>query len=493
MSTFKNPADYVMTDKTVSKMLEESNNVKTKDILDRMFDDRGIIVDKNGKAAIDPNKFIRYALSRCTARENAMGIWFYNYTTKQYDLLSEAQYKKIFFYIIEEASEDVWKPSMERLYIEYFKNKVEQIDKTGYEFGYIQLNNCILDFHDEENIDPVEASPEYFCNFRLPYNYDENAECPQFMDFLNDVFEEDQERIHLVQEIMGACLCYNKCMQYLVVFLGNGSNGKSLLASIIKHMLGDSNVSAIPLDRLSGNQFSKQNLDGKLLNISSEIKSEKIYSTSDLKTLTGGDAVEVEKKFKDAYTTEIYSKFIVLANEMFQTDDTSDGFYRRLMIIPFNQQYFKLNPNEEPDEDKKYQDIELEKKLVKELSGIFNFALEGLCRLSGNGYHFSFCTESEKAKERYKNENNVIKAFMNECIDVVGTDTKERIKSSELFPKFEKFCKSNHFNRQYNSTTKFKFFKLFDALIDTENLDAVKRKRRNAYYYIGMKFKEETK
>ena len=98
-------------------------------------------------------------------------------------------------------------------------------------------------------------------------------------------------------------------MQKLVVFLGSGSNGKSLLSNMIKHMLGERNVSAVALDQISSGRFGKQNLDRKLLNISSETKTEKLYSTADLKALTGGDSIEIEEKFEKSYTTEIHSKF----------------------------------------------------------------------------------------------------------------------------------------------------------------------------------------
>ena len=339
MNEFFNPENYVKKDGKIEKLLQENNGEISEEITEIMLKDRGISFNDRNKPVIDANKFVRYAMTLVTAGENQSGIWFYNYKAKHYDLLSVEQYKKIFFHIIEQASETIWKPTMEKQYLPYFKNKVPQFQTDGNKSGVLQFNNYILDFSGDE-IAVMNPSPEYFCNFRLPYDYDENAECPEFEKFLYDIFEDDEERVQLIQEIMGACLMYEKCMQYLVIFLGNGSNGKSVLASTIRHMLGDVNVSAIALDKLSGDRFAKQNLDGKLLNISSEIKSEKIYSTSDFKTLTGGDSVEVEKKFQNAYTTEIYCKYILLANEMFQTDDNSEGFYRRLMIIPFNQHYY---------------------------------------------------------------------------------------------------------------------------------------------------------
>ncbi len=487
MTVFFDPDNYINKDRKISELNEKGESADA--VMEKQLEDRGISFDKNDKPVMEVFQFIKYAMTRVTARENSEGIWFYNYRAKHYDLLPVEQYKKIFFNIIEEASESVWRPGMEKQYLAYFRNKVKSFKVSGNESGMIQFYNYILDFSEGEAI-VEKPSSKHFCNFRVPYNYDENAECPEFMEFLDDIFDGDEERITLIQEIMGACLLYEKCMQYLVVFLGSGSNGKSLLASVIKHMLGDCNVSAIALDRLSGDKFSKQNLDGKLLNISSETKSEKIYSTADFKALTGGDSVEVEKKFKDSYTTEIYCKYILLANEMFQTDDNSDGFYRRLIIIPFEQQYHTLAPGEEPEEGKKYQDIFLEGKLEDELPGIFNFALEGLFRLWDNEFHFSYSAACENAKERFKKKHNIVMAFLNECVAITGVDSKTKVRSSDLFPKFSKFCKDNHYNKQFSGITKARFFKLLEQIIMNEDLDIVKRKLKDAYYFVGMKFKQ---
>lgn len=340
---FFDPMHYIKPDEKIQAM--NKNGVDISAIQTMQMSDRGITCF-HGKYAIEPCTFISYANTRTTSKESPEGIWFYNYHNNHYDRLSESEYKKILFHLICEPSNSWWNLSMEKAYLPYFKNQLTYFKSKGIEEGFLQFNNGILDFH-ELPVKFKKASPEYFCHFRIPYNYDKNAKCPQFIAFLNDIFENDKERIKLVQEIMGASLYYCKCMPKLIVFLGDGSNGKSVLASVIKNMLGVNNVSSIALDQLSGNRFAKQNLDKKLLNISSETNPGKLYSTADFKALTGGDSVEVEKKFQNSYTTEIHAKYILLANEMIHTTDQSDGLYRRLLIIPFNQKYEPLVPGEE--------------------------------------------------------------------------------------------------------------------------------------------------
>lgn len=81
-------------------------------------------------------------------------------------------------------------------------------------------------------------------------------------------------------------------------------------------------------------------------------------------------------------------------------------------------------------------------------------------------------------------------AFLNECLLIRGIDSKVKVKSSELFPKFERFCRENHYTRQYNNMTKAKFFKLLDQIIADEALDVAKRKNSDSYYFVGMVFKK---
>lgn len=473
--------NYIHPDRKIEAMINKGETPDT--IKATQMNDRGISVSRN-KYVIEASTFITYANTRTDSREDEHGIWFYNYTDNHYDLLNPKQCKKVLFTLICEGDKTWWNSAMENSYYSFFSNQIDSFQNNGTEEGILQFNNGIYIF-EEQPARFVPPSSEYHCQFRLPYDYDENADCLNFKAFLNDIFSGDQERIDLIQEIMGATLYYCKCMQNLIVFLGNGSNGKSLLANIIKYMLGANNVSSVPLDQLSGSQFARQNLDKKLLNVSSEVNSGKIYSTADLKALTGGDSVEVEKKYQNSYTTEIYSKYILLANEMIQTEDYSDGFYRRLIIIPFNEEYKKLVPGSEKIEGVKYQDVTLEADLKEELPGIFNFAYEGLMRLINQDYQLSFSSACEKALERYKNEHNVVKAFLNDAVNVSG-DYTDKVRSSDIFPAFEGYCRENHYFKQSRSITKKKFFKMFEQAIGDMDLQITKKKHSDSYYYIGM-------
>jgi putative DNA primase/helicase len=54
------------------------------------------------------------------------------------------------------------------------------------------------------------------------------------------------------------------------------------------------------------------------------------------KAITGGDTVVVERKYKDQCEVDLYVCFVFSANEMPQTYDTTEAFWRRFVVVPFH-------------------------------------------------------------------------------------------------------------------------------------------------------------
>ncbi len=144
------------------------------------------IVEKDSKYDIIASEFIKYCMKRIAVHQNEEEFWFYNYKTQQYEQLSDSRIRKVFFNMICEPNDNIWNAAIEKKYIDYFRRYVTEFQTTGYEPGILQFTNGILDFSGE-NVTFAKASPKYFCQFRLPYEYHEDAECPQFMDFLDAI------------------------------------------------------------------------------------------------------------------------------------------------------------------------------------------------------------------------------------------------------------------------------------------------------------------
>jgi putative DNA primase/helicase len=320
--------------------------------------------------------------------------------------------------------------------------------------------------------------PDFLSTIQIPIEHDDHATCPLFKEFLLDIFEKDQERVNLIQELLGYCFVHEIKIQKAFIFVGPGSNGKSVLAEIIRNLIGAPNVSNVALSDLGG-RFGLQNLPGKLVNISSENEFDKKFNTQNFKLVTGSDAVNVEQKYKDSFNTILFAKAIILLNRMMNTDDTTDAYYRRLQIIPFNKIYKELKANEAPKEGVAYMDKTLAERLLKELPGILNFALEGLTRLISNHFNLTESKACEQALKDYeRTQNPVIEYFETRVRAVSGTKT--------LRPDFRKdflnWASSNGYD-EFRTIGATKFWDKFKKALIKNNI-TVREKKINGVMYV---------
>ena len=211
-------------------------------------------------------------------------------------------------------------------------------------------------------------NPKYYAKSRIPVTYDPKADCPLFKKFLKEVIPNS---VNFYQEWLGYHLLKDYRFQRCVVCLGDGDNGKSTLLRIQTAFLGTENIATQSLYRLSTNRFAPAELYRKTANIAADIGPDELKHTGTIKMLTGGDYISAEHKNRDPFSFKNYAKLTFSCNQLPKTPDQTLAFFKRFIVIMFNDPIPK---------DK--QDPNLLEKLTtqEELSGIFNFAYEGLIR-----------------------------------------------------------------------------------------------------------------
>ncbi len=85
-------------------------------------------------------------------------------------------------------------------------------------------------------------------------------------------------------------------------------------------------------------------------------------------------------------------------------------------------------------------DVHLTDKLKPELSGIFNWALDGYKRLRKNNFIFSKGTSMQKSKQQYKNQSNSVFAFISHYLEKTEEDSRALLK--ETYGLYVDFCNS---------------------------------------------------
>ncbi len=268
-------------------------------------------------------------------------------------------------------------------------------------------------------------TPEYLSTVQLNVNFTPDAECPRFMQFLEESLGVDE--IPLIQEMLGYFLVPINKAQKSFVIVGEPGAGKSkLLLTLNEILLGQQNVSNVPWQSLN-ERFKTAELFGKLANIFADLPTKNIDDNGIFKALVGEDFLTVERKNKDPFSFQPYARLLFSCNSIPRNyGDKSEGFYRRLIIIRFT----KPVPVEKKDAG-------LLDKFKEEADGIFMFAVEGLKRLIANEYQFSETETTKEELQRYRIDSNSVLSFVEDyCVlDASGEVTRE-----DLFTKYKEYC-----------------------------------------------------
>lgn len=396
----------------------------------------GLSKNEKGKVQLDANTFARYVLERLDLVQSLEGQIYYYNGKGVYSKLPDNVLKVVCKQLLSEAGTSLWKRILEYEYIAALKNDIP------FEVAFdsdMQLINFPNGYFDMSKMKLVPHASNYRSISQLPYEYNAEAVCPKFETALKSIFENDYERIALFQELMGYLWLKEVKIHKAFIFLGKGSNGKSVLAKVIRHMLGIENVSSVGLKGLQS-RFGLQEFPNRLANISSENEFSDDFTTENFKLITGGDSVSIERKNKDSYTTTLYTKLIILLNKMMDCKDTSDGFTRRLIIIPFNQRYVELRQGEQKVPGVAYMDLSLESNLLEELPGIFNFAMRGLQRLMANDYKLTPSVKCDEALDKYIRSQNPVIDYFNQNI---SAQPSNKIPRARVYDHFKAWCHQN--------------------------------------------------
>jgi len=262
----------------------------------------------------------------------------------------------------------------------------------------------------------------------LDFDYNPDAKFDDFQRFIDRVLP-DKGMQNVLAEYCAYILTKNLKLEKCLILLGSGANGKSTFGDILTALLGgDKNVCYNALSELCESKgYYRTELSNYLLNFCSEFSTR--YSPRILKQLVSTEPVTARSVFEKPITIRNYCKFIFNANVISKQDlEHSNGFHRRLLLLPFN----VVIPEKE-------RDPELAQKIIKkELSGIFNWILEGLNRLLKNK-SFSITPEIEAVGAEFERDSDSVSLFVAECGYVKDLASKPMLFKT-LFEQYWNYC-----------------------------------------------------
>lgn len=165
---------------------------------------------------------------------------------------------------------------------------------------------------------------------------DASCPIPRWLAFLERMFRGDAVMVAYVRRLFGYALSGLVSWHVLPFLHGPGANGKSVLAGVIRRLLGDYASAAPSGFLMAGLQQHSTELamvQGLRLLVASEIDQRAKFDEAKVKLLTGGDAITARHMRQDFHTFTPTHKLILLGNHLPRVETGGESFWRRLRLI----------------------------------------------------------------------------------------------------------------------------------------------------------------
>ena len=305
----------------------------------------------------------------------------------------------------------------------FIPNHKWNIDQTT-----INVQNGELSFaNDKWTLQP--HCREHYLTTQIPVTYDQDAAATDTEQYLEQCFHGDPDKnkkMILVCELLGYSLLTTAKYEKFVILIGPGANGKSVLIELLVCLVGAENTAAVQPSKFDS-AFQRAYLNHKLVNAVSELAVSEVIKDDKMKSITSGERITCEHKFKDPFDMNPYCTIWLATNHMPHTRDFTPALFRRALIITFNRVFAESE-----------QDKNLKEKLKEELPGILNLALAGIAGVFRRGYFTEPDSCKEAKKEWRLTADQAAEFVQDECQMEPGLS----IESSKLYDAYSRWAEN---------------------------------------------------
>ena len=267
---------------------------------------------------------------------------------------------------------------------------------------------------------------------RSPVSFDPCARCPLWLSFLDRIMDGNANLVNFLQRAVGYSLTGDTSEQVLFFLYGTGANGKSTFLDIIHELLGDfalATPTSTLLSKVGGDTIPNDIARLKGVRFVSAVETEdgRRLAEAVLKQITGDKRISARFMRGEWFDFRPECKLWLAANHKPVIRGTDEGIWRRIRLIPFTVSI----PAEE-------QDHKLCEKLVTELPGILNWALEGCLLWQREG--LGLPSEVKAAIATYREEMDTLADFLSDCCMIERDATAS---AKELYGRYSRWCEEN--------------------------------------------------
>jgi putative DNA primase/helicase len=256
----------------------------------------------------------------------------------------------------------------------------------------------------------LQHSPGHLLSKQSPVEYDPGATCPLFLRFMEEISCGDPDWVNYMQRQLGYILCGRVQEEKLFFWFGDGRNGKSVLANIVRYVMGDySVVSPITMFMVSSSSANAatphlSNLPGKRLMLANETEAGARLSAQMLKVTVSTEHIAARPLYGSLFSFAPTHKVVMRGNHLPIIQECDEGTWRRIDLVPFD---LKLTSAQ--------CDPYLERKLLTEAPGILRWLIEGQLKWQSHG--LTPAVRVRNASNAYRKNSDVIANWLaDECL-----------------------------------------------------------------------------
>ncbi len=264
----------------------------------------------------------------------------------------------------------------------------------------VPVSNGIFNLKTKQLLD---FSPQYAITSKINTRYNSEATKPilagwfDFDQWVNTIACGDGEVVTLLWQIMNEAINPNYTRGKLAILLGDGNNGKGTFQSLLINLIGVDKVSTLRPDQFEGHNLAS--LAGKVCNIGDDISNKYVDEVSDLMSIVTGETITINPKHQQPFELSLKLFCLFSANELPRVRNKSQGWYRRLCIVPFNADF--NGQKERP---------EIKNEFLKD-KGLLEWVLFKILNMPKFDKFIEPKVVQEELK-KYKKENDYLVAFV---------------------------------------------------------------------------------
>ena len=288
--------------------------------------------------------------------------------------------------------------------------------------------------------------------------------------YLSSSVPDEDVRAYL-QELMGDTLSPSTGLQLATLLKGGGRNGKSVLVKLMSSL--HERPAAMRLNQLSG--FNLMPLLGASLVVVDEVPKSG-FDEQMLKCLISGEQVSIDRKCLAQVSYRPTAKWIICTNNDQKSRDNSNGFWRRLVVVPFTHQV----PEDQviPGLDRKIID--------QEMHLLLDWCLQGLQRLIVRGKLPPEPSAIHAAKHAAVLASDTVAAWIEHEGVQVSDDECHRKDKDDVFESYTSWCSRN----RYRPLSSVNFWSRLRALVELA-ADQQLRVKGQRKRFVGLKFQAD--